>query len=273
MTSSRKRQRPVTCDPIRRRWLGAGIALALLWPWPVPAQEDRIHVYAAASLSEVVTELGEDFGRQGTLTPVIVLASSGTLARQIDNGAPADVYLSANPDWVDHLEEQERLQPGSRIDLVGNRLALIAPAGIEEDFGTGSDQPTDILARLPADGRVAVADPAHAPAGRYARQGLEALGLWDAVEPRLARMPDVRATLALVGRGEADLGIVYTTDAPLTEDVAIVGLFPADSHAPILYVAAAVADGNVEAATAFLDFLTSDEAQAVFARFGFVPLH
>lgn len=238
---------------------------------PACASADTITVYAAASLTNSVQEIAASFTRKTGLQVRLSFAGSSTLARQIEAGAPADVVALANTDWADYLDARGLLAPGSRISPIGNRLAVAAPAA---STATLSDPPTaqEMLAALGPDGRLAVGDPAHVPAGIYARESLEALGLWDALAPRLAPTDNVRAALALVVRGETPLGIAYSTDLQDVEGARLVRMLPDDSHKPIAYAFAAVAGGNAEKAREFLDFLSSSEGLAVFERHGFMAL-
>ncbi|BES69410.1 molybdate ABC transporter substrate-binding protein [Marinobacter nanhaiticus D15-8W] len=201
---------------------------------------------------------------------VPVYASSSTLARQIANGAPAHIYLSANEKWMNWLGEQG-IKLSARTDLFHNRLALVAPTSAETDrFVPGGGQP---LASLLAPGeRLSVGDPAHVPAGIYAKQALENLGEWDSLESRLARGDNVRAALALVERGETPLGIVYQTDALASKKVKRLGLFPQESHTPITYPVAIATPEATEAVIAFRNWLETETAQSIFQRFGFTPV-
>ena len=214
------------------------------------AVEDAIARYAAETGAEVVASY----------------AASSALARQIENGAPADLFLSANLDWADYLDRRGLLEPGTRRDLLGNRLVLVAPAdsAVEVSIGPGLD-----LAGLLGDGRLALGDPDHVPAGRYARAALESLGLWAEVESRTVRTLDVRAALALVERGEVPLGIVYATDVAVCGACRTVATFPESNHPPIRYPLALVAGRASPAARAFYDFLASPAAAEIFARYGF----
>jgi len=232
---------------------------------------DTVTVFAAASTADALDEVGRTYAAEQRGRVVPVIASSSTLARQIEQGSPADVFVSADARWMDDLQERGLIDPATRSDLLGNRLVLIAPRGEAPDSAAVS--PALDLPALLGDGRLAVGDPGHVPAGLYARQALESLGLWGAVADRLAPAADVRRALALVARGEAPLGIVYATDAAASDRVVVVGAFPADSHDPIVYPAAAVA-GSAHAAAArdFLAFLHSPAAAAVFTRHGFEVL-
>jgi molybdate transport system substrate-binding protein len=243
-------------------------ALALLLALPA-AGADKITVFAAASLTDALEALDSAYGAQPGNPPVVAsFASSSTLARQIEAGAPAQVFLSADTKWMDYLAQKGLIEPATRRNLLGNKLALIAPA----------DSPTATLAidgrldwaRLLGDGgRLAVGDPDHVPAGIYAKEALTHLGVWPSLEPRLARAEDVRGALALVERGEAPLGIVYVTDARVSTRVRIVGIFPEDSHSPIVYPAAIVKGSASPAVQAYFRFLASPQARTVFNRFGF----
>jgi len=221
-------------------------------------------VFAAASTASAIQDIIALYGARGAVAASF--AASSALARQIENGAPADIYISANPRWMDALAGAGLIETASRRDLLGNRLVLIAPA----------DSPVRVdLSAMPAldallgDGRLALADPAHVPAGQYARAALEALGLWPAVAGAVAPMNNVRAALVLVERGEAPLGVVYATDAAITDGVRVAAVFPESSHPPITYPAAIVAGHASPAVRAFHDFLFADAARAVFAAHGF----
>lgn len=225
-------------------------------------------VFAAASLTEAMTEAGRDFEQSQGVAVQFSFASSSTLARQIEAGAPAGLVALAGEDWADYLAARNLILPETRISIVGNRLVLIAPSS---DTVTLSDPPAaaEISTALGPAGRLALGDPAHVPAGIYARQALENLGLWQAAQDHLAPTDNVRAALALVASGEAALGIVYSTDAALSPDVQIVATLPDTSHPPVTYPFAMVRGNGTPEARAFLAFLTSPEGLAIFARFGF----
>lgn len=248
---------------VTRRWMLAllGITMAV----PGAAQERRpVTVFAAASLTDALGEIGRAF-RQATGRPVrFSFASSGTAAQQIQAGAKADVFVSADTAWMDRLQQVGRLVPGARADVAGGRLVLIAPANSAMRLAIRPGFP---LARaLGARGRLAVGDPASVPAGKYAREALTRLGVWNGVAGRLAPAQDVRAALAYVARGEAPLGVVYETDAVAERRVRVVGVFPAASHAAIVYPAAAVRGGD---GVAFLRFLRGGQARAILRRYKF----
>ena len=237
-----------------------------VWAAQAPA---GVLVFAAASMANVLTDLDAAFTAR-TGTPVTSsLAASSMLARQIEAGAPADVYLSADERWMDYLQQRGLLRAGSRRDLVGNSLVLIAPADspLRVAVAPGFD-----LAKLLGSGRLAVADPDSVPAGIYAREALRNLGVWDAVEPKLVRAENVRAALGYVARGDAPLGIVYRTDALVGgKQVKVVGVFPADSHPPIVYPVALTRRAG-PAAVRFLAFITSPAARPIFRKWGFEPI-
>ncbi len=234
------------------------------------ADRAPLTVFAAASLTDALGEVTRAF-TAATGTPVRTsFAASSALARQIEAGAPADLYFSADREWMDHLESRGALRAGTRRDALGNRLVLIAPA--DSAIGALAITPHFALAAALGRGRLATGDPDAVPVGRYARQALERLGVWNEVADRLVRAEDVRSALAFVDRGEAPLGIVYATDAGIDRRVRIVGEFPADSHAPIVYPVALTARSRPQAA-ALLAFIVSPAADAIFTRYGFSPLH
>ena len=196
-------------------------------------------------------------------------ASSSTLARQIEQGAPADLFISANPEWMDYLAERGLIRAESRADLLGNGLVLVAPedSEVSVEIAPGFD-----LRDALAGGRLAMGDPDHVPAGIYGKAALESLGVWRQVAPAVVRADNVRAALALVARGEAPLGIVYRSDAVADASVRMVGVFPGDSHPPIIYPVAVTADSKHPDAAELADFLRSRAAAPVFERYGFTLL-
>ncbi len=243
-------------------------ATLMLAPAGPAAGAERLVVFAAASMSEAVETLARRFARRTGIPVAPSFAASSALARQIDSGAPADVFISANVRWRDYLAARGRIDRDSRCNLAGNRLVLIAPGDSPLALRIAPRFP---LAAALGDGRLALGDPDHVPAGLYGRQALQALGVWRAVESRVVRSANVRAALALVARGEAAAGVVYATDATLSEDVRIVAEFPPATHDPIVYQVARVAGADRPAVAAFLDFLASDEGRAVLAGYGFEP--
>ena len=246
---------------VARAALVAALASAL-----VPMARAEVLLFAAASTASAVSEVIALYAAGKGERVRASFASSGTLARQIALGAPANVFLSANRRWMDYLDRRRLIVSGSRLDLFGNRLVLIAPKASAIVLAIG---PGFALLRALGDGRLAVADPAHVPAGLYARQALTALGVWDAIAPRTARAGDVRGALALVARGEVPAGIVYATDLRVSRRVRLIGTFPPSSHTPITYPAALVAGQDTRAAHRFYVFLMSGAALRVFARHGF----
>lgn len=230
------------------------------------AQPATVTVFAAASTTNALTEIGQLFERQGQGRMLASFASSSTLAKQIENGAPAEIFLSANEKWMDYLERNNLVQPGSRVDYLGNRLVLVAPA---DSRLQAEIKPGFPLLEWLGQGRLSVGDPDHVPAGIYAKAALTKLGVWEPVEPRLARAADVRGALALVERGEAPLGIVYATDAAIAPQLQVAGVFPEDSHPAIVYPLALVGEKAGPTARAFYVFLRGPEAKAIFTRYGF----
>ncbi|MBB3900240.1 molybdate ABC transporter substrate-binding protein [Roseococcus suduntuyensis] len=244
----------------------AAFALPLLAPQA--RAQAPVTVFAAASLADALRLLGAEWAAHGHPAPRVSLAASSTLARQIEQGAGADLFLSADEAWMDHLQQRNLILPETRRSPIGNALALVTPTDQARQVALARG--TDLLALLGPRGRLAVGDPAHVPAGRYARAAMEWMGQWDALSPRLARAENVRAALLLVERGEAPFGIVYATDAAASARVAVAGLFPPGSHPPVTYPFALTrrAADNA-AARAFLDFLAGPEAAPVWRRLGF----
>jgi len=249
---------------IRRRH---ALLLAGVLPAAARAQSPPT-VFAAASLQDALRDLGTQWAQRGRPAPRPSFAASSALARQIEQGAPADLFLSADEAWMDYLERRHLIVPTSRVTALGNALVLVAPADRARPVALARG--TDLLGLLGAGGRLATGDPAHVPAGRYAQAALEWMGQWPALAPRLARADNVRAALLLVERGEAPLGIVYATDARAAPGVRTLGTFPAESHPAIAYPFALTrrAEGS-EAARALLAFLAGAEAQPTWQRFGF----
>lgn len=247
------------------------LVLAALGCAPFVQASPTVNVFAAASLTDAMSAAIKRYEAQHDVDVVPVYLSSSTAARQIANGAPADLYFSANQQWMDWLAEQG-IEIQARTDLLQNRLALVAPKASELQAFTPGEAGADLSALL-ADGlRLSVGNPEHVPAGIYAKQALQSLGEWEALEPRLARANDVRAALALVTQGETPLGIVYQTDASASDQVRQLGLFPTGSHDPITYPVALVNPPASDAATAFRDWLESDESMDIFTSFGFASV-
>ena len=226
-----------------------------------------VTVFAAASLTNSLNEVGALFTQKYKTSFTPSYLSSSTLAKQIENGAPANVFLSADLKWMDYLADKKLIAPATRSNLLGNKLVLIAPA-------TSKIKKVDIakgfnLAGLLAGGKLAMGDPAHVPAGIYGKQALETLGAWKSVEGSVARASNVREALLLVERGEAPLGIVYATDAAISKKVKVVGVFPENTHPPIVYPAGLVVGHETPEAVQFLAFLMTPQARAVFKKYGF----
>ena len=243
------------------------LAGLLVGCWAVPAAAERAIVLAAASTAHVIDEVIEQFEVGPDDRVVASYAGTSALARQIESGAPADIFLAANAAWMDHVEAQGLIEPGSRHALAGNRLVFVAGDG---DMGPFEPSATLDLPALLDGGRLAIGNSDHVPAGIYARQALEALGLWPGVQSRLAPTADVRAAFALVARGEVPLGIVYATDVARAPDVRIVATIPATLHEPIVYSVALIAGRVSPLATRFFEFLTGPAGRAAFARAGFI---
>lgn len=248
-------------------WLLIAVLMAALGLSPTARAETSVYIYAAASLGDALDAAIARYEARRGVDIVPVYAASSTAARQIANGAPAELYFSANERWMDWLGEQGITLTG-RGDLLHNQLVLIAPRdGDTRPITLGAKNA--LAARLGDGRRLAVGDPAHVPAGIYAKQALQSLGEWQALKPRLARADNVRAALALVERGEAPLGIVYQTDARASDRVRALATFPADSHTPITYPLTLVGESPSDAARNFRDWLASEQALAIFKDFGF----
>lgn len=252
----------------KRRALMAMMLAAAIVPAAPAAGQDPITVFAAASLTDALEEIGRRYGEETGRTIRFSFASSSTLARQIEAGAPVHLFASASEQWMDYLAERKLIEADSRTSPIGNSLVLIAPG--DSPLGPQTiDAGLDLESLLGSEGRIAVGDPDHVPAGIYARTALEALGLWDEAEPRLARADNVRAALALVEHGETPLGIVYGTDAAATDRVKILATFPAGSHPPVTYPMAIVAGAASAETEELLGYITGEEGLEVFRRFGF----
>lgn len=244
------------------------LAICLLMPLPAMAQNPQgVIIFAAASLTDALGEIGHLWVQAGHAAPRLSFAASSTLARQIESGAPASIFASADEQWADYLEKKDLLAAGTRRDLLANDMVVIAPAGRASPVSISAG--TDWSALLGATGRIATGDPAHVPVGLYAKQSLTKLGAWDSLKDRIAGAEDVRGALLLVARGEAPVGIVYATDAAVSKDVAVIGTFPPDSHDPITYPFALVKAGDSAEARALLAFIAGPQARAVFLAKGF----
>lgn len=235
---------------------------------PVSAQEKPLLVFTAASTTDAITEVGQAFSQKTGVKVANSFAASSTLAKQVLHGAPAEIYISANQKWMDYLSSQDGIVPSSRVNILRNSLVLIAPVG--SAIKSLKVAPGMDLRGVLGQGRLALGDPAHVPAGIYAKEALSKLGIWDSVKSQIAGGATVRAALALVERGEAPLGAVYMTDAKISPKVKVVGVFPADSHTPISYPAAIVAGKDSPRARAYMKFLVSPPAKAIFKKHGFL---
>ncbi|OSN02023.1 molybdate ABC transporter substrate-binding protein [Lonsdalea populi] len=233
------------------------------------AATEKVTVFAAASLTNALQEIAERYQQEKPVSIVASYASSSTLARQIEQGAPADIFISADQQWMDYAQNKQLIENGSRYTLLGNALVVIAPKSA--DVKTIDINAATVWKSLLKGGRLAVGDPDHVPAGIYAKEALQNLKAWDTVSPLMARASDVRGALALVEREEAPLGIVYGSDAVASAKVKVVGTFPAGSHKPVEYPVAIVKSHDTAAAKSFSDYLKTSQAADVFKRHGFTP--
>jgi molybdate transport system substrate-binding protein len=229
------------------------------------AAADTVTVFAAASLKDALDENIRAYQAKAKDRVVVSYAASSALAKQIEAGAPADLFMSADLEWMDYLQQRRLIQADTRRNLLRNRLALIAPADSKVSVNIAPRFP---LAKLLGNGRLAMANPEAVPAGKYGKASLEALGVWNDVQGKVASAENVRAALVLVSRGEAPLGIVYKTDAAADSKVRVVGLFPENTHPPIIYPVAITATGK-SPAQSFLNWLNRAEARAIFEKHGF----
>jgi molybdate transport system substrate-binding protein len=259
-------------SPRATRWLAV---LALLiasvgaGATSAAAQSAPILVFAAASMKNALDDANELFERQKGVKVTTSYAASSALAKQIEAGAPADVFISADLDWMDYVDKKQLIRAGTRSNLLGNKIVLIAPAASALRLAITPNFP---LAQALGDGRLAMADPASVPAGKYGKAALEALGVWSSVAGKIAPAENVRATLLLVSRGETPLGIVYQTDAAADPSVKILASFPADTHPPIVYPVALLQGSANPAADDYLAFLKSAAARPSFEKQGFTLL-
>ncbi len=242
----------------------AAVVLASAAAAAAAAQD--VTVFAAASLTNAFEDIAKAYREKGVGAVKFSFAASSTLAKQIESGAPADIFASADEQWMDYLAKRNLIEASTRSSRLGNTLVLITPTSDKRtvDIKSGFD-----LAGMIGGGKLATGDPAHAPVGRYAQHALTKLGIWDAVAPKIARTDNVRAALLLVERGEAPFGIVYGTDAGASGKVNVAGTFPADSHPAISYPFAILAKRDRPEVRKFFDFLTGPEAQAVYRKAGF----
>jgi molybdate transport system substrate-binding protein len=255
----------------RKSMLAALAATVVITAAPLAAnaQDKSITVFAAASMKNALDDVDAAYTKQSGVKVVASYDASSALMKQIEGGAPADVFVSADLKWMDYGSQKKLIKDDTRVNLLGNKLVLIAGKDSKIDnvtIGPGFD-----LAKLAGDGRIATGDVKAVPVGIYAQAALEKLGVWSAVEPKMAMTANVRAALVLVARGEAPLGIVYSTDAKVEPGVKVVGVFPDDSHDPIIYPVAATATAKPDA-TPYLAFLRSQAAKTIFESYGFAVL-
>lgn len=251
------------------RSFAAFVLLAALSSPPASAQEQTLTVFAAASLKNALDDIDAAFTAKTHVKVQASYAASSALAKQLEQGAPADVFVSAETDWMDYAAQKKSVQETTRVNLLGNAIVLIAPKDSKIDnvaIAPGFD-----LAKLAGDGRIATGDVAAVPVGKYAKAALEKLGAWQAAAPKFAMAENVRAALTLVARGEAVLGIVYATDARVEPGVKIVGTFPDGSYPPVIYPAAATTNAK-PAASDYLRFMQSSAAKGIFEKYGFTFL-
>jgi len=254
---------------IRSLLIAAVVALTAAWSVAAHAQGRDLLVFGAASLKSALDNANAQYQRGAGHKIVVSYGASSALAKQIENGAPADIFISADLDWMDYVAEHKLIKPETRFNLLGNKLVLIAPADSSINLTVAPNFP---LAHALGNDRLAMADPAAVPAGKYGKAALEALGVWSSVSSKIAPTQDVRATLLLVSRGEAALGIVYQTDAAADKGVKIVGAFPESTHPPIIYPIAVTTASTNPGAAAYIGFLKSPAAKPAFEKQGFVVL-
>jgi molybdate transport system substrate-binding protein len=251
-------------------WAAFAVLLTVAAPLrPAAAQDKTVTVFAAASMKNALDDVDAAYTKQSGVKVVASYDASSALMKQIEGGAPADVFVSADLNWMDYGSQKKLINDATRVNLLGNKLVLIAPKDSKIDnvtIGPGFD-----LAKLAGDGRIATGDVKAVPVGLYAKAALEKLGVWAAVEPKMAMTSNVRAALVLVARGEAPLGIVYSTDAKVEPGVKIVGVFPDDTHPPIIYPVAATVNAKPDAIP-YLAFLRSQAAKTIFGSYGFTVL-
>jgi len=247
------------------------LSLTVAMAAPPAWAQTPLTVFAAASLKESLDEATVAYQRSSGTPVQVSYAASSALARQVEQGAPADVFFSADLEWMDYLQQRQLVDAAQRRNLLGNTLVLVAPAASKTKVDLR--KPGALAAALGAQGRLAVGQTNSVPAGKYARAALQTLGQWDGVQARLAESESVRAALMLVARGEAPLGIVYGSDAKAEPKVRVVAVFPADSHAPIVYPVAALRASTHPATADFVRWLGTPPAQAIFQRRGFSLAH
>jgi molybdate transport system substrate-binding protein len=243
------------------------LLLACLLFAPLLARAQELTVFAAASLTDAMKDVAAQWTQAGHPSLRLSFGASSTLARQIEQGAPANLFASADEKWMDYLAEKQLIASDTRKDLLGNELVLVVPSNNPRQVTIGPG--FDLLSLLGSDGRIATGNPTHVPVGIYAEQALRRLGQWEAVAPRLARADDVRSALLLVERGEAPAGIVYATDAAVSKAVMIAGTFSSDTHDPVSYPFAVTKQGDTPEVRALMAFLAGPQARAIFVSRGF----
>ena len=254
----------------RREWLGLALATAVVPIAAARAQAGGLVIFAAASLKNALDEIATGWAKDtGKPMPRISYAASSALAKQMEQGAPADLFISADLDWMDYVAKKDLIKADTRVNLLGNKIVLIAP---KDSKATVEVKQGFDLAKALAGGKLAMGNVDAVPAGKYGKAALEKLGAWDGVKDKVAQAENVRAALLLVARGEAPLGIVYATDAAAEPNVKIVGSFPEDSHPPIIYPAAVIKDAKSADAKPFLDYLRTIQARPAFEKQGFTVL-
>ncbi|SKA09972.1 molybdate transport system substrate-binding protein [Enhydrobacter aerosaccus] len=254
----------------RRGVIGLALAAVAASLGTARAQGTGLVIFAAASLKNALDEIAAAWAKEtGKPMPKISYAASSTLAKQMEQGAPADIFMSADLDWMDYAAKKDLIRPDTRVNLLGNKIVLIAPrdSTLSIDVKPGFD-----LAKLLGNGKLATGNVDSVPVGKYAKAALEKLGAWEGVKDKIAQAESVRAALMLVARGEAPIGIVYSTDAAAEPNVKIIGTFPADSHPPIIYPMAITKDSKSADAKPFLDLLKSAKARPAFEKQGFTVL-
>jgi molybdate transport system substrate-binding protein len=256
-------------DLLRRPLASVVVSLAVLVVAATTAIAVDTTVFAAASLKDALDSVAKAYEHETDAHVTISYAASSVLAKQIEQGAPADVFISADLDWMDYLDERKLIKPDTRFNFLGNHLVLIAPGGSTVDAKIAPGFP---LAALLGNGHLAMANTNSVPAGKYGKAALQALGVWDQVKDKIAQAENVRAALLLVSRGEAPLGIVYTSDAHADPKVKVIGTFPENTHPPIIYPAAVLAGAKSPAAQAFLNYLKTGAAKGLFENQGFEVL-
>ena len=243
------------------------VLFLLLLLAPLQARAEGLTIFSAASLTDAMKDIAALWVKAGHEAPRLSFGASSTLATQIRQGAPVNLFASADEKWMDDLARHDLIAAGTRKDLLGNDLVLVVPAdhAVQVDIKPGFD----LGALLGPDGRLATGDPAHVPVGIYAEQALRKLGLWEKFGPRIAAAADVRSALLLVERGEAPAGIVYGTDAAVSKAVTVAGVFPENSHDPVTYPFALIKSGDTQDARAFLAFLSTQAARDIWVGRGF----